>query len=65
MDTKVDFKEPLSLEDQKRLEEDMLISIYVPEAEYLSREEALQLAAKRDHDAAMTLEEDCLEGAPF
>lgn len=37
---------------------EILISVYVPEAEQMSYEDALQLAIERDHKAAEQLVED-------
>ena len=41
--------------------DDELIYAHVPEAEYLTREEALSLAKQRDEEAADQLEEDYFE----
>lgn len=55
----------MSPEEGKRLQEDILINAYVPDADLMTREDALALAEQRDNDAAMMLEEDCLEGTLF
>ncbi len=48
----------VAVEIWKDIAEDMLIAAYVPEAEHLTREEALKLALERDKEAAMQLYED-------
>lgn len=47
----------------KTLAEDILISTYVPEAELLTREEAIKLAIQRDEEAAATLHHNAMEVA--
>jgi len=45
--------------------EDNLIKTYVPEADTMSREEALALAKERDARAAQSLEWDAQEEIPY
>lgn len=48
-------------ETWREIAEDMLIKTYVPEADYLSRKDALELALERDLAAATALEESVLD----
>jgi hypothetical protein len=45
----------VAVEVWKNIAEDMLIAAYVPDAENMTREDALKLALERDEQAAMQL----------
>lgn len=52
-------EQPVALETlYRQAAEDMLIAVYVPEAEYLTHEQALDLALVRDLAAAQALRAD-------
>ena len=44
----------------KEVAEEMLIQVYVPEADQMTREEALELALERDLQRAADLQTDCI-----
>lgn len=55
-------EQPVALETlYRQAAEDMLIAVYVPEAEYLTREQALNLALVRDVAAAQALHADATQ----
>lgn len=55
------LQEDRSIEEWRDLAEDMLILTYVPEANLLTRDEALELALERDLAAANALAESAGE----
>lgn len=56
----VDVKPTESEESWREFAEDLLIRVYVPEAEQLTRQEAIELAMERDEQAARELYEDVM-----
>ena len=49
----------------KTVAEDMLIAAYVPEADTMSRSDALELALQRDAQAAEVLQQEVLSEPAF
>lgn len=54
----LDCEKHISEETWRKISEDILIAVYVPEADQMSREDALDLAMERDRSASEVLVED-------